>query len=585
MCRGAQAALITFTCIRGRGSYGAKHPDITCIRLPNVPQSTPRQPQAERLAALAYNNTACAVHVLLDAAEQRELNQTRLSPAAEAVLRPAGVRIVFYDSARAEYRDAGKWDARTAWQGMTGPSSLALTRFAARGDYNHSWLIEDDVFFTGHWGSVVQWMNREAGGADLVAKTERFSEDEIGTRRDWYARRQCGVRGGAGRNGSRWRDSCDDGGGAGGGCHDAENTVACDTWDDSQYGFSGQWEAGSAEACEARCRLHRQQQGRWDDCFAFRFSADTLEHVTQQQRRRRSAKLSPPGNAPPENYSSYTHNLCVVYWYDWEEPLLARRDRLTADPLPPLTPILPLTTTDHSNAAPTVAAPASSSITARIAAKQAQLDAADKGPRNNELQIRRNSELRASLFAEVQVLRAEAAVLGVSVADDDATDPDRVKYGIRNGSLGLELPLDRDAPRSCRVSKERDSWRKCTSIAPRPAWISEQCGWSMMRVSRRLAAKMTELLDSEEVFAHHELYPGMACERLGDCARVDLSKITSGTGENIIDATFSAGGWGAFSVNHSSTAYRLDQGWQGPHVVVPGRIYHPVRGLRPKKLT
>ena len=127
--------------------------------------SPPRQPQAERLAALAYNNTACAVHVLLDAAVQRKQNQTRLSqlsPAVKAVLQPAGVRIVLYDSARAEY-DGGRWDVRRAWQGMTGASSQALARFAARGDYNHSWLIEDDVFFTGH---------PEALGVNLLSAAE-----------------------------------------------------------------------------------------------------------------------------------------------------------------------------------------------------------------------------------------------------------------------------------------------------------------------------------------------------------------------------------------------------------------------------
>ena len=525
--------------------------------------------------------------MLLDAAVQRKQNQTRLSqlsPAVKAVLQPAGVQIVFYDSARAEYDSEGRWDVRRAWQGMTGASSQALARFAARGDYNHSWLIEDDVFLTGHWGSVIHRMNHEAGDADLVAKTQRFSEDEIGTHHDWNLREQCGVRGGAGRNGSRWRYSCGAGGGNGGGCADAEHTVQCDTWNDSQYAFIGQWSAGSAEACEARCR--QMQSNGWEDCFAFRFSADALEHVTAQQRGLRQKQqeggvlggLSLPtkpnastaaGNMPLEDFSSYTHNLCVAYMHAHWRPLRAR-------PYPALKLPEPL---NCSSAAPDMAAPASNSIAARIAAKEAQLDAANEG------QLSQCSKLRASLFAEVQVLRAEAFMQGVSVADHNAAGPGRLPvahgHSLRTDSLGLALPVDRDAPRSCRVSTAQDSWRTCTSIEPRPAWISEQCSWSMMRVSRRLAAKMTELLASKEVLAHHELYPGMACERLGDCARVNLSKMVSKTGENVIDSTFSAGGWGAFSKNHSETAYRLDQGWQGPHVVVPGRIYHPVWGLRP----
>jgi hypothetical protein len=286
------------------------------------------------------------------------------------------------------------------------------------------------------------------------------------------------------------------------------------------------------------------------------------------------------GNMPLENYSSYTHNLCVTYMHAHWRPLRARRDWRPADPYPALKRPEPLTATDCFSAAPDMAAPASNSIAAQIAAKEAQLDAARQ---LDTATWGLCSKLRASLFAEVQVLRAEAAAQGVPVADYDAAGPDRLPvahgHSLRNGSLGLALPVDRDAPRSCRVSTEQDSWRKCTSIEPRPAWISEQSGWSMMRVSRRLAAKMTEVLASEEVLAHHELYPGMACERLGDCARVDLSKMVSETGEKVIDGTFSAGGWGAFQKNHSATAYRLDQGWQGPHAVVPGRIYHPVRCL------
>ena len=498
------------------------HTAHTAHRTPHTAHRTPhtahRTPQAEWLAALAYKNTACTVHAVLDAAEQRR-TQTPLPRAVAAVLDPAGVRVTHYDSDMPEYRHGSEWDGRLAWKGMTGASSLALARFAARGNYSHSWLLEEDVFLTGHWGSVIRWMNRKVGDADLAVRAPaRFPVEDIGKPDDWFQRRKCGVRRpaihaapAAGRNGSRW---CD-GDRAAGGCADADDAdvglanLTCGNWNDSQYeeiANGGPLRADSAEACWERCR-------RQEGCFAFRFSADALTQSEIEARvaagafarlaagsRPTTAAAGAPGMPPDDPTRG---RLCRLYRHAAWMPLQARQGPATAG-APPPPPPQPLA--DHFR------------------------DGFNQGP--------------------------------------DAP------------GFGPDLLVDRHAPRSCRIATEIDSWTKCTSLTPRPAWISEQLGWNVMRISQRLAAKMTEVLDSNEVYAHHELYPGMACERLGDCARTDLLHLVSDTGDDFIDDTFSSGGWGAFTKDFSAPAYRLDQGFEGTHEVVPGRLYHPVRNRR-----
>ena len=333
-------------------------------------------------------------------------------------------------------------------------------------------------------------MNHKVGVADLAVRAPaRFPVENIGLPDDWYQRRKCGVRRGAGRNGSRW---CD---GVAGGC--ADPGPMCGDWNDSQYQFiatDDPVQATSADACWERCRRH-------EGCFAFRFSADAQTSTETDALVAIGARLAPELQPTPRTpFENHTRSrLCRLYRHAAWMPLQARRGPATAAEPPP--PPVPLT--DHFR------------------------DGFNQSP--------------------------------------DAR------------GFGPDLIVDRHAPRSCRIATEIDSWRKCTGIAPRPAWISEQLGWNVMRISQRLAAKMTEVLDSKEVYAHHELYPGMACERLGDCVRADLLHLVSDTGDDFIDDTFSSGGWGAFTKNFSAPAYRLDQGFEGKHEVVPGRLYHPVR--------